>query len=186
MAHRGHGSKAASPRPPAAGGTSAQRCATRGAAVGHHERMRKLLLLPITVPLAAVRGALEAAARTVAEALEHDEEPWEAPPPAATTQVPAPPPAPARPAPEPGPPVPDEPSPAEVGRLRMEQREEESGPGSVGAEVHVDEPWEGYARMTASQVVGRLTGADAATKAVVRLYESSHRNRKTVLRATET
>jgi hypothetical protein len=31
--------------------------------------MRKLLLLPVTVPLAAVRGALDAAARTVADAL---------------------------------------------------------------------------------------------------------------------
>jgi hypothetical protein len=31
--------------------------------------MRKLLMLPVTVPLAAVRGALDAAARTVADAL---------------------------------------------------------------------------------------------------------------------
>jgi hypothetical protein len=40
--------------------------------------------------------------------------------------------------------------------------------------------------MTASEVVERLVGADEATLGVVRLYEAAHRNRVTVLRATET
>jgi hypothetical protein len=47
-------------------------------------RMRKLLLLPVTMPLAAVRGALDAAARTFADALspvggepKAPEPPWE-------------------------------------------------------------------------------------------------------------
>jgi hypothetical protein len=55
----------------------------------------------------------------------------------------------------------------------------------VGAEVRVDEPWEGYDAMTARQVLDRLVGADEATLAVVRLYESATRNRATVLRETE-
>jgi hypothetical protein len=38
--------------------------------------------------------------------------------------------------------------------------------------------------MTAPDVVDRLRIADDATKAVVRLFESTHRKRKTVLAAT--
>ena len=54
----------------------------------------------------------------------------------------------------------------------------------VGAEVEVDEPWPGYSRQTAREIVARLRGADEATRAVVRLYEERHRRRATVLRAT--
>jgi hypothetical protein len=102
--------------------------------------MRKLLLLPITLPVSAARGALEAAFDTIWDALEPEDR-WEA--------AGAPPP---------------EPEP----------------------EPHDEEPWDGYDRMSAAQVVQRLSGADAATRAAVRLYESAGRNRKTVLRATGT
>jgi hypothetical protein len=145
--------------------------------------MRKLLLLSLKLPLAAARGALTAAVEVVLDALAGDPEP-------------APPPSPTRPRPAPEPPAPpeppvelldEEPTRAEVGRRRVEQREAEGGgPGGVGASVHVDEPWDGYDRMTAPQVLDRLVGADEATLAVVRLYESAKRNRATVLRATET
>ena len=68
----------------------------------------------------------------------------------------------------------------------MAEREAEGGgPGGVGAEVRIDEPWDGYAEMSAPEVVDRLVGADEATLAVVRLYEAANRNRATVLRATE-
>jgi hypothetical protein len=55
--------------------------------------------------------------------------------------------------------------------------------GDVGGTITVDEPWDGYAAMPASAIVARLRSADGATKGVVALYERSHKNRATVLRA---
>jgi hypothetical protein len=54
----------------------------------------------------------------------------------------------------------------------------------VGGTITVEEPWDGYAQQPATAIVQRLRGADAATKAVVALYERGHKNRATVLRAT--
>jgi hypothetical protein len=56
--------------------------------------------------------------------------------------------------------------------------------GDVGGTITVEEPWDGYASQSASAIVARLRGADAATKAVVALYERGHKNRATVLKAT--
>lgn len=138
--------------------------------------MRKLLLLPLKLSLVAARGALTAVVEAAWDALTGDVET-------------APPPSPTRPRPAPEPPVDlhdDEPTRGEVNRRRVAQREADAGgPGGVGAEVRVDAPWDGYDAMTAQQVVDRLIGADEATLAVVRLYESAKRNRVTVLRATE-
>jgi hypothetical protein len=53
----------------------------------------------------------------------------------------------------------------------------------AGAELRIDEPWEGYSRMSASEIRGRLRGADAATMAAVSLYEAANKGRSTVLRA---
>ena len=50
-----------------------------------------------------------------------------------------------------------------------------------GAEVQVREPWEGYARLTAKEVMGRLADASPEALAAVELYERAHRNRRTVL-----
>jgi len=150
--------------------------------------MRKLLLLPVTLPLAAARGALTAVVETVVDALAGDLD--APPPPSPTRDRPAPPPEPEPvPEPEPEPPEPpikihdDEPTRGEVNRRRLEEREAEDSP--VGAEVRVDAPWDGYDAMSAREVLDRLVGADEATLAVVRLYESGNRNRATVLRATE-
>jgi hypothetical protein len=61
----------------------------------------------------------------------------------------------------------------------------EAGPAAeVGAEVHVDAPWEGYDRMRATDIVDRLRVADDATRAVVRLYERQGKARSSVLAAT--
>ena len=49
----------------------------------------------------------------------------------------------------------------------------------------VGEPWPGYARMTAKQVIGRLADATAAELAAVQLYESINRDRQTVRAAAE-
>jgi hypothetical protein len=148
--------------------------------------MRKLLLLPLTLPVAAARGALTAVVETIADALAGDLEP--APPPSPTRERPAPPPPPEPPEPAepPEPPIKihdDEPTRGEVNRRRLEEREAEGD--AVGAEVHVDAPWKGYDAMSAREVLDRLVGADEATLGVVRLYESATRNRATVLRATE-
>jgi hypothetical protein len=61
----------------------------------------------------------------------------------------------------------------------------EAGPADdVGAQVHVDAPWDGYDRMRAADIVDRLRAADEATRAVVRLYEAQGKARSSVLAAT--
>jgi len=55
----------------------------------------------------------------------------------------------------------------------------------AGATITVGEPWNGYARMSAKDVVARSRSADQAELAAVRLYESRHRSRQTVLAAVD-
>jgi hypothetical protein len=181
--------------------------------------MKKILLLPITLPLGMARGALEAAMRTTADALldltgggatAQEAEayaPAPAPPPSPAADAPVvdldiaaarprrrPAARPERPAPEP--PAPPEPpaTPQEVaedlgleeGRTEQEPDElvETEGAATPGPEITVDEPWPGYGTMRAADVVERLRAADAATKAIVRLYEQQHRKRRSVIAAT--
>ena len=54
-----------------------------------------------------------------------------------------------------------------------------------GPQLTVGEPWDGYARMRANEVIGRIEGANREELAVVELYETTHRRRKTVLAAAE-
>jgi len=66
--------------------------------------------------------------------------------------------------------------------------EEFAEPGAeegAGAEVHINEPWEGYARLNAKQVLARLSTATPAELATVQLYESGHRRRQTILNAVQ-
>lgn len=63
---------------------------------------------------------------------------------------------------------------------------EEAEPGAedgAGASIRVDEPWDGYRRMAARDVVTRLSASSPAELAAVQLYESTHRKRQTVLAA---
>lgn len=62
---------------------------------------------------------------------------------------------------------------------------ETEGAAAPGPQIHVDEPWPNYAKMKAPDVVDRLRTADDATKAVVRLYEQTNKNRKSIITATE-
>jgi hypothetical protein len=55
----------------------------------------------------------------------------------------------------------------------------------AGARVTVIEPWAGYAHMTARDVIARARQAGSAELAAVRLYESRHRSRQTVLAAVD-
>jgi hypothetical protein len=65
---------------------------------------------------------------------------------------------------------------------------EEAEPGAedgAGARVTVLEPWDGYAHMNAREVIDRARQASPAELAAVRLYESRHRSRQTVLAAVD-
>ena len=65
---------------------------------------------------------------------------------------------------------------------------EEAEPGAedgAGAAVTVVEPWHGYARMSASEIIARTEDATPAELAAVRLYEAGHRSRETVLAAVD-
>ena len=55
----------------------------------------------------------------------------------------------------------------------------------AGASVTVLEPWSGYAHMNAREVIARAGQASPAELAAVRLYESRHRSRQTVLAAVD-
>jgi hypothetical protein len=65
---------------------------------------------------------------------------------------------------------------------------ESAEPGAeegAGASVTVLEPWTGYGRMTARDVIDRVRSASVAELAALRLYEARHRGRRTVLAAAD-
>jgi hypothetical protein len=60
------------------------------------------------------------------------------------------------------------------------------GPADApGPLLEVEPPWEGYDRQSASEVVQRVRQGDEATRAVVLLYERTHKGRKSVLDAAQ-
>ena len=87
----------------------------------------------------------------------------------------------------PAPPPPPSPKAKEVDEEPVLTAEfaEEGAEDGAGAEVHVDEPWEGYSQMRVGEVKERLSQASTAELAAVQLYEASHRGRKSVLAAVE-
>jgi hypothetical protein len=58
--------------------------------------------------------------------------------------------------------------------------------GEPGATLEVDPPWPNYDNHSAAEVVRRVRAGDEATRAVVLLYERSHKARKSVIAAAET
>jgi hypothetical protein len=98
--------------------------------------------------------------------------------------------APARP-PRPEPPAPVTPTAHEEPVHVSAEPElvcESAEPGAeegAGAGVTVLEPWNGYAHMNAREVIARANQAGSAELAAVRLYESRHRRRQTVLAAVD-
>jgi hypothetical protein len=52
--------------------------------------------------------------------------------------------------------------------------------------IEVQAPWAGYDEHSAAEVVKRVRSGDEATRAVVLLYERTHRRRKSVIAAAET
>jgi hypothetical protein len=85
-----------------------------------------------------------------------------------------------------------EPTRGEATRERRSRAQAESAAAietdtlpAPGPEIDVAEPWDGYAAMTAAEVVDRLADVDETTRAAVRLYELAHDERQAVLHATE-
>jgi hypothetical protein len=65
---------------------------------------------------------------------------------------------------------------------------ESAEPGAeegAGAGITVVEPWAGYGRLTAKDVIDRASTATVAELAAMRLYEARHRARQTVLAAVD-
>jgi hypothetical protein len=83
--------------------------------------------------------------------------------------------------------VPDELIPDHVDEepVLVAEAAEEGAEEGAGAELHVEPPWEGYDRMTAADIRDRLAAATATEAAAVELYESSRKNRRSVLEAAE-
>src|SRR6478609_2875948 len=54
-----------------------------------------------------------------------------------------------------------------------------------GARLQVDAPWANYDQHPASEVIKRVRMGDDATRAVVLLYERTHKARKSVIAAAE-
>jgi hypothetical protein len=53
----------------------------------------------------------------------------------------------------------------------------------AGPELTVEAPWDGYDEMTAADIRDRLAAATPVEAAAVELYESTHKNRRTVIDA---
>jgi hypothetical protein len=60
---------------------------------------------------------------------------------------------------------------------------EEGAEEGAGAELRVEPPWEGYDEMTAADIRERLVAATVVEAAAVELYESTGKNRRTVIEA---
>jgi hypothetical protein len=165
----------------------------------------KLITLPLRVSFRSARlltqvagttasGALALAGRTVgALAPSRPSPPMTAPAPAPPPRKapsvraapPVPPPRPER-APEESPMAPPQTSihVSEEPELVREVAEPGAENGA-GAAIHVAEPWNGYGRMSAKDVIARAKSANRAQLAAVRLYEARHRSRQTVLAAVD-
>lgn len=148
----------------------------------------RILLMALLRPVRAVLRALggesgedERFEAVVTEPAAPAPEAAEPPPPA-----PAPPPSPSRKRPprQRAKPRRAEPTRGEVAAMREAAREAETGGAdSVGAQVHVSEPWPGYDEMGLEDVLTRLQRASDVELAVVRAYERAHEARQAVLLA---
>jgi hypothetical protein len=83
------------------------------------------------------------------------------------------------------PPVPDALVPDHVDEepVLVAEVAEEGAEEGAGPELTVAAPWDGYDRMTAADISDRLMAATAVEAAAVELYESTHKNRRTVMDA---
>lgn len=82
-------------------------------------------------------------------------------------------------------PEPDEPAHIDTEAELVAEFSEPGAEEGAGAEIHVEEPWAGYRQMAAADIRERVLLAGPEELAVVQLYETSHRRRRTVLDAVE-
>jgi hypothetical protein len=83
--------------------------------------------------------------------------------------------------------APPEPEPVHIDE-EVELVQEVAEPGAedgAGAQIRIDEPWDGYRELRAADVVDRLGGASVAELGAVELYELSTRKRSTILSAVQ-
>jgi hypothetical protein len=83
------------------------------------------------------------------------------------------------------PPVPDELIPDHVDEdvVLVAEAAEEGAEEGAGPELTVDPPWDGYDKMTAADIRDRLAAANPVEAAAVELYESTKKNRRSVMDA---
>jgi hypothetical protein len=86
---------------------------------------------------------------------------------------------------EPLSPLVEEPAHVSEEPVVVEEFAEPGAEDGAGAQVTIDEPWDGYAQMTARDITARLGDASQAELAAVQLYESTHKQRETVVSAVE-
>ena len=81
--------------------------------------------------------------------------------------------------------VPDELIPDHVDEevVLVAETAEDGAEDGAGPELHVEAPWDGYDRMTAADIRDRLAAASPAEAAAVELYETTRKNRSSVLEA---
>ncbi len=140
---------------------------------------------PAPAPEAAPASAPEAAPASAAVPALAESRAAQPDSPASEPEAAAAEPAPAAASVEPAPAP--EPEPVHVSEEPTLVREsaEPGAEDGAGAQVTVDEPWDGYGQLGAQDVIERLSVATAAELAAVSLYESTHQSRQTVLSAAE-
>jgi hypothetical protein len=62
---------------------------------------------------------------------------------------------------------------------------EEGAQEGAGPELTVEPPWDGYDQMTAADIRDRLATASPVAAGAVELYERTHKNRSSVIDASE-
>ena len=90
-----------------------------------------------------------------------------------------------QPVPDAPPSIPDELIPDHVDEetVLVAESAEEGAEDGAGAELTVEAPWDGYDQMTAADIRDRLSAATAVEAAAVELYETTRKNRRTVIDA---
>jgi hypothetical protein len=86
----------------------------------------------------------------------------------------------ARPIPEP-----EEPEHLDVEVELVGEFAEPGAEEGAGAEIRIDEPWDGYRKMRVADIRERVLVAGPAELAVVQLYESANRGRRSILDVVE-
>jgi hypothetical protein len=67
----------------------------------------------------------------------------------------------------------------------VEEFAERGAEEGAGAQVRIEEPWDGYSELSAEEVIARLEDASAEELAAINLYENANRSRQTVMSAVE-